>query len=376
MKFTIDRNKFINHLNHVMRAISSKTTIPILTGIKLELSTEGLILTGSNSDISIKSTVIKDTELQIQSEGNIVLPARFFSEIVKKLPESIFTFEVKENLQTVIKSGSSEFLINGLDADNYPRLPQVSKNLQFELNGKMLRNLINQTNFAVSTQESRPILTGVHFVISNSQVKAVATDSHRLSQRILQIENGPDNILDFIIPGKSLTELSRILSDVDDNIQIQMSENQILFTIGNLSFYSRLLEGTYPETDRLLPDSSTTDITFNSSKIFSALERASLLTHESRNNVVRLVINPELHQVVLYGNSPEVGNVEEILNVDTLVGESLEISFNPDYLKSALRAFKTDQITMKFTQPLRPFTVVPKENDGQFVQLITPVRTF
>ncbi|WP_056974184.1 DNA polymerase III subunit beta [Holzapfeliella floricola] len=376
MKFTIDRNKFINHLNHVMRAISSKTTIPILTGIKLELSTEGLILTGSNSDISIKSTVIKDTELQIQSEGNIVLPARFFSEIVKKLPESIFTFEVKENLQTVIKSGSSEFLINGLDADNYPRLPQVSKNLQFELNGKMLRNLINQTNFAVSTQESRPILTGVHFVISNNQVKAVATDSHRLSQRILQIENGPDNILDFIIPGKSLTELSRILSDVDDNIQIQMSENQILFTIGNLSFYSRLLEGTYPETDRLLPDSSTTDITFNSSKIFSALERASLLTHESRNNVVRLVINPELHQVVLYGNSPEVGNVEEILNVDTLVGESLEISFNPDYLKSALRAFKTDQITMKFTQPLRPFTVVPKENDGQFVQLITPVRTF
>ncbi|MGX4644457.1 DNA polymerase III subunit beta [Holzapfeliella sp. JNUCC 80] len=376
MKFTIDRNKFINHLNHVMRAISSKTTIPILTGIKLELSQDGLILTGSNSDISIKSTMIKDTELQIQSEGNIVLPARFFSEIVKKLPESIFTFEVKENLQTVIKSGSSEFLINGLDADNYPRLPQVSKDLQFELNGKLLRNLINQTNFAVSTQESRPILTGVHFVISNEQVKAVATDSHRLSQRILKIENGPENVLDFIIPGKSLTELSRILSDVDDNIQIQMSENQILFTIGHLSFYSRLLEGTYPETDRLLPDSSTTDITFDSSKIFSALERASLLTHESRNNVVRLVINPELHQVVLYGNSPEVGNVEEILNVETLVGESLEISFNPDYLKSALRAFKTDQITMKFTQPLRPFTVVPKENDGQFVQLITPVRTF
>ncbi|MGX4762952.1 DNA polymerase III subunit beta [Holzapfeliella sp. JNUCC 72] len=376
MKFTIDRNKFINHLNHVMRAISSKTTIPILTGIKLELSQDGLILTGSNSDISIKSTMIKDTELQIQSEGNIVLPARFFSEIVKKLPESIFTFEVKENLQTVIKSGSSEFLINGLDADNYPRLPQVSKDLQFELNGKLLRNLINQTNFAVSTQESRPILTGVHFVISNEQVKAVATDSHRLSQRILKIENGPENVLDFIIPGKSLTELSRILSDFDDNIQIQMSENQILFTIGHLSFYSRLLEGTYPETDRLLPDSSTTDITFNSSKIFSALERASLLTHESRNNVVRLVINPELHQVVLYGNSPEVGNVEEILNVETLVGESLEISFNPDYLKSALRAFKTDQITMKFTQPLRPFTVVPKENDGQFVQLITPVRTF
>ncbi|MEJ6347829.1 DNA polymerase III subunit beta [Holzapfeliella sp. He02] len=376
MKFTIDRNKFINHLNHVMRAISSKTTIPILTGIKLDLSQEGLILTGSNSDISIKSTMIKDNELQIQSEGSIVLPARFFSEIVKKLPEAIFTFEVKENLQTVIKSGSSEFLINGLDADNYPRLPQVSKDLQFELNGKTLRNLINQTNFAVSTQESRPILTGVHFVISNEQVKAVATDSHRLSQRILKIENGPDTILDFIIPGKSLTELSRILSDVDDNIQIQMSENQILFTIGHLSFYSRLLEGTYPETDRLLPDSSTTDITFNSSKIFSALERASLLTHESRNNVVRLVINPELHQVVLYGNSPEVGNVEEILNVETLVGESLEISFNPDYLKSALRAFKTDQITMKFTQPLRPFTVVPKENDGQFVQLITPVRTF
>lgn len=376
MKFIINRNVFLENLNNVMRAISSRTTIPILTGIKLDLSELELVLTGSDTDISIQIKLAASDDLRIESAGSIVLPARFFSEIVKKLPGKEFSFEVTENFQTLIKSENSEFTINGLDANNYPRLPEVQNDDNFALGGKVIRELINQTTFAVAVQESRPILTGVHFAFAKNTLKAVATDSHRLAQREIELTDGPTGEMNLIIPGKSLTELSRIIGDTNPAINVKSGDNQILFEIDNISFYSRLLEGNYPDTDRLLPDTSTTDVTFNISTLANSLDRASLLTHESRNNVVKLSIDPANSTVVIHGNSPEIGNVEENISAKNISGEELEISFNPDYLRDALRASITDEVVMKFTQPLRPFTVVPNQEDLNFVQLITPVRTF
>ena len=190
MKFTITRSTFLKTLNDVSRAISTKTTIPILTGLKIVLNDTGLVLTGSDADISIESTINaadESNDLQIGSTGEIVLPARFFSEIVKRLPESTMTVEVKDNFQTVITSGASEFTIRGEDANNYPRLPEITADEALTVPADVLRQLINQTVIAVSTQESRPILTGVHLTITGDQLVAVATDSHRLSQRTLTL---------------------------------------------------------------------------------------------------------------------------------------------------------------------------------------------
>lgn len=376
MKFTVNRNLFLDNLNNVMRAISSRTTIPILSGIKLDLSDDELIMTGSNTDISIEIKIPVNEDLTVASTGSIVLPARFFSEIIKKLPGNDFSFEVKESLQTQIKSENSEFTINGLDANNYPRLPEIGSASTFKLSGKTLRNIINETNFAVATQESRPILTGVRFVFAPDRIKAVATDSHRLSQRELALKQGPKTKADLIIPGKNLTELARIIGETDPEITVNSGANQVLFQIGNLSFYSRLLEGTYPDTDRLLPTESTTTVTFNLQALSHALDRASLLTHAGRNNVVKLTLDADKQSIKLQGNSPEIGNVEEEIAFKKLSGDNLEISFNPDYLQAALRASVTDDVIMKFTQPLRPFTVLPGKDDVKFVQLITPVRTF
>ena len=183
MKFTINRNLFIENLNNVMRAISSRATIPILSGIKLDLSEDQLVLTGSDTDISIEIKIPVSEDLQVESTGSIVLPARFFSEIVKRLPGKDFSFEVKESFQTKITSENSEFTINGLDANNYPRLPEISDETSFTIAGKILREIINETQFAVATQESRLVLSGVHFTFSPDEIKAVATDSHRLSER-------------------------------------------------------------------------------------------------------------------------------------------------------------------------------------------------
>lgn len=379
MKFTINRNQFINQINNVQRAISSKTTIPILTGMKLVATQQGLIVTGSNVDISVQNLIAQDNEdneLEIASLGSIVLPARFFNEIIKKLPGEKFTLEIIENNQTLITSGNSEFTLNGLDANNYPHLPEVENNDQLTIAAEILHQLVNETVFSASTQENRPILTGLHLKITGNELLAVATDSHRLAQRKVTINNQSQNNYDIVIPAKSLVELVRSFRDSEQDVKISISENQILFEFAQTLFYSRLLEGNYPATDRLIPQESSTQLEFEAKTLLDSVERASLLAHAGRNNVVRLVIENATKKATIYGNSPEVGTVEEDLQPLSLTGEDLEIAFNPDYLKDALRALGDTRIRLEFTAPLHPFTLKPTSDVENFIQLITPVRTF
>lgn len=379
MKFTIKRNAFIKKLTDVQRAISSKTAIEILTGLKITVTENSITLTGSDSDISIENEISTDDsnyELLIDEPGSIVLPARFFSEIIKRLPESTFTIEVNEHFQATITSGQTEYQVNGVDADNYPHLPEIDTNEQLTIPADIMKQVINQTVIAVSTQESRPLLTGVHLTIKNGELHAVATDSHRLSQRKVKLSGSEDIDYDIIVPGRSLVELSRMIADSTGSLEIQIAENQILFNFDNTAFYSRLLEGMYPDTDRLIPQSSETEIELNAVSLLHAIERASLLSHEGRNNVVKLSLNSENQTAVLSSNSPEVGNIEEELQFDKLTGNDIEISFNPDYMKAALQAFGQAEVKLSLTLPLRPFTLMPTEDSEDFIQLITPVRTY
>ena len=380
MKFTINRSAFLNSLADVQRAISSKTTIPILTGVKIIASQEGLTLTGSDSDISIEAFIpVEDdkNQLHIEKTGGIILQARFFNEIVRKLPDDKMTIEILDHFQTLITSASASFTINGLDANNYPHLPVIDSNESFILNVNLFKQVISQTVIATSTHESRPILTGVNIVIENQTLSAVATDSHRLSQRIIPLtmsEEQAQKKYKIIIPGKSLTELSKILEEDAETAEMMITENQVLFKTENLYFYTRLLEGIYPETQRLIPETSSTSVVFNANSLLGSIGRASLLSHEGKNNVVKLSVSKD--KVEISGNSPEIGNVQEEINFQSFKGEEIELSFNPDYMKDALRTFGQSDILIKFTSPIRPFVIVPSEDGKEFVQLITPVRTF
>ena len=379
MKFTINRPAFINQLNNVLRAISSKTTIPILTGLKMVVTDHSVILTGSDADITIESTLDASNSsygLSIEEPGAIVLPARFFNEVIKKLPDKQATIEVFNGLQVRITSGTAEFTINGQDANNYPHLPEVESENTVELASDMLREVIDQTRIAVSKQESRPILTGIHVTLNNGILTAVATDSHRLAQRKVELLETADRNFDIVLPGASMTELAKMIADEKDGVKMQITENQALFIFGNTHFYSRLLEGNYPETSRLIPESSDTRLEITASDLLASIERASLLSHESRNNVVKLSVNPENKIATVSGTSADVGNVEEEINADQIVGNPLEISFNPDYMRDALKSFGQAKILISFTTALRPFTLVPTEEKANFVQLITPVRTY
>ncbi|ACA81835.1 DNA polymerase III subunit beta [Leuconostoc citreum] len=377
MQFSINRQAFIKSLNDVARAISSRTTIPILTNIKIVLSEDELILTGSNSDISIETRIEQsDTtaQLVIKEKGGITLPATFFANIVKNLPADDLMLAV-DGLRANITSGASAFTINGQDVRNYPQLPEMDDVQSLSVSAAQLIDIISQTKISASTQESRPILTGIHLALNGNDVKAVTTDSHRLSQRIVTLTGTEAHVsADVIIPAKSFNELQSLLEG-QDRVDIKLSANQAVFDLGHTTFYSRLLEGNYPETDRLIPTESTTELTMDAGALLGAINRASLLSHESRNNVVQLTLKAGV--ATLTGTSQEVGQVQEELVTKSVAGEDLEISFNPDYVRDALRVFSGKPVDVKFTSNLRPFTLTPAgETDNKQLQLITPVRTF
>ena len=376
INFSINKTLFLQALNTTKRAISSKNAIPILSTIKIDVTPEGIALSGSNGQISIENFIsIKDENagLLVTSPGSILLEATFFINVVSSLPDVTLDFKEIEQKQVLLTSGKSEITLKGKDADQYPRIQEIAASNPLILETKLLKQLITETAFAASVQESRPILTGVHFVLSDhTELKTVATDSHRMSQKVITLEKNGDNF-DVVIPSRSLREFTSVFSDDIETVEVYFANNQILFRSEHISFYTRLLEGNYPDTDRLIPTEFNTEATFNVANLRFAMERARLLSNATQNGTVKLefkngVVSSHVH-------SPEVGRVNEEIDTSSVSGEDLSISFNPTYLIEALKAIDSEQVIIRFISSVRPFTLVPEGKEQGFIQLITPVRT-
>ena len=376
INFSINKNLFLQALNTTKRAISLKNAIPILSTVKIDVTNEGITLIGSNGQISIENFISIKNEnagLLVTSSGSILLEATFFINVVSSLPDVTLDFKEIEQKQIVLTSGKSETTLKGKDADQYPRIQEISASSPLVLETSVLKNIINETAFAASTQESRPILTGVHFVLTeNKNLKTVATDSHRMSQKKIVLEKNGDNF-DVVIPSRSLREFSAVFTDDIETVEIYFTNNQLLFRSENISFYTRLLEGNYPDTDRLIPTEFTSVVTFDNHNLRYAMERARLLSNATQNGTVKLEIINDV--VSAHVNSPEVGRVNEEIDTESISGQDLTISFNPTYLIDSLKAINSEKVTISFISAVRPFTVVPNEDTENFIQLITPVRT-
>lgn len=376
INFSINKNLFLQALNTTKRAISHKNAIPILSTVKIDVTSEGITLIGSNGQISIENFISIKNEnagLLITSSGSILLEATFFINVVSSLPDITFDFKEIEQKQIVLTSGKSEITLKGKDADQYPRIQEISVSTPLVLETSVLKKIINETAFAASIQESRPILTGVHFVLTeNKNLKTVATDSHRMSQKKIILEENGDNF-DVVIPSRSLREFSAVFTDDIETVEIYFTNNQLLFRSENISFYTRLLEGNYPDTDRLIPTEFTSVITFDKNNLRYAMERARLLSNATQNGTVKLeIINGVVSAHV---NSPEVGRVNEEIDIESISGQDLTISFNPTYLIDSLKAIDSEKATISFISAVRPFTLLPSDDTENFIQLITPVRT-
>lgn len=380
MHIVINRDRFIQSIQHVTKAISSRTTIPILTGIKLIATSEGLTLTGSDSDISIESFIpLKedgDSFVEVKHEGGIVLQAKVFPDIIKKLPADEVEMIVNEQFMTTLRSGTAVFHLNGFDPDEYPRLPQLDESDVIQLPQDLLKEIIKQTSFAVSTQETRPVLTGVNFELEEEELICTATDSHRLAMRKANVEKNEQqfSFTNIVIPGKSLDELNKIIEDVNDPIELIVTESQVLFKMKNLLFFSRLLDGKYPVTKNMFPKQSKTDFTIETKVFLQVLERALLLSREGKNNVVNLKTLSD-GMIEITSITPEIGKVTEEIKTLTLNGEELRISFNGKNVIEALRVIHSEEVHIMFTGAMSPFVIRPVEHDKS-LHLFSPVRTY
>lgn len=377
MHFIIDKNQLVYAIQDVSKAVTSKTTIPILTGIKLDVEKNGITLTGSDSDITIQVFIPsseRDHEwIKILKTGKIVLP-KYIIEIVKKLPSNEIEFIMKDQLTVLIKSGLSEFRLNGFDAEEFPVLPQIEEDHSFTIQSQLLKTMIRQTIFAVSTIESRPILTGILWQLDQQSLRFVATDSHRLAIREAQVEGLSDLAFhNIVIPGKSLTELNKILTDDQTPVEMVVTDNQILIKQGYVLFLSRLLDGTYPDISRIIPNQEKTKLRLKTKDILDAIERASLISKDLKNNVVKLM-TLENQMLEISSISSEIGKVTEQIRSEEMIGESVKISFNARYTIEALRSIDSEEVMIEFTGALSPFIIKPVDQD-KTLHLILPVRT-
>lgn len=378
MKFQIKKKYLLNSIQAVSNAISSRTVIPILTGMKIDVVQSKIILTGSNSDITIQSHIpiqVDDEEIISDIEpGSIVLPVPHFPEIIKKLPEELVTITVEENFKTVITSGKAVFTLYGQSSSEYPQIKIDEGEKQLNLKCKDLKTLIRQTVFAVSPMETRPILTGVNVTIEDKLLTFTATDSHRLALRSFPIERHQLETTNVVIPGKSLQELNKIFDDNDETIHMEILNNQVLFYTENIYFLSRLLSGNYPETARLIPTESKTTLDVFTKDLVHTIERAALLSSRDQNNVIRLDTIDQ-NSIEISSNSPEIGNVKEQLGAISIKGEELKISFSSRYMLDTLRTIDSERVQINFTGAMRPFVIKTPEEEN-ILQLILPVRTY
>ncbi len=379
MKLTILKDSLNEAIQHVSKAISSRTTIPILSGIKMEARSTGLTLTASDTDISIQSFIPMEkndkTIITLDKPGSVVLPAKFFVEIIRKLPSAHVELFVQDQFHTTIKSGASEIQLVGLDPEEYPILPQLEEDRIFSMNGILLKSMIRQTVFAVSTNESTPILTGVLWNLENGIIKFVGTDRHRLASSEATI-NSTNNlkIENLVVSGKTLNELSKIIPDNGMMIDIVATENQILFKMDNVLFYSRILDGTYPDTSKIISQAFKTELVVNTKGITEAIDRAYILSREEKTNIVKLVTTGD-QSVEISSSSNELGKVKEQIEAEQLEGDELRISFNSKYMLDALKVIDSENIHIGFAGIMSPIIIRPVDETRKMLHLILPYRT-
>jgi len=367
MKFTCDKTMLINNINIVSKAVSSRTTLPILECILLSADKNGLKMTGNDLEMGIETSYI---EAEVITEGIIAIEARLFSEIIKRLPDDGWVIiEVMDDNLVLIKCGKSEFKIMGLSGEEFPVIPNVERNNEYKINGLMLREMIRQTIFAVSMDESKPVLTGELFEIDENSLKLVAVDGFRVAFRSLALDgDNPD--ISVVVPGKTLNEISKILPTGDeDTVSVCFTDKHMLIQMDECMVVSRLLDGEFLKYRQILEADTSTSVKIDPSEFLRALERASLISKETKKNPVKLDIERDIIKI---SSNTETGTSYDELTVET-TGEGLSIAFNPKYLIDALKSIDEDATYMHFTTALSPCIITGEEGCG-YKYLVLPLR--
>ena len=323
MKWSIEKNILLEALNDVTRALTQRTTIPVLNGIVFEINKEGISLLASDSELSIKVNIKENNINYKEGEGKVIIQSKSFVEMIKKMPTDIINFEVEDDLKIKIYSETNQYRLNGYNPIDYPNINMEANEKVIILKASMLKEVINQTSYALSNQEVRPLLTGLNLKINGDILECIATDSYRLAKKNIRLDNIIEDSINIVIPGKSIVELEKILCDDEENVEMYIFKNKILFKYKNIFLQSNLLEGAYPETNHFIPSDFAYMINLNLQDFYDAVDRAALLAENKEKNIIKVHI--EGKNMVITSASNELGNAEEKLIIDSNNKESLNI---------------------------------------------------
>ena len=375
MKFTIKKEILLDALIKVSKAISTKNLIPVLGGIKFELKKKKLTLTASDNDITIQTVIenISDDEFKIDNEGSIIISGKYILDIVRKLPDEFINIEVVDELKILIYTENSEFNLNGISENEYPNIGLEESKKKIDLKAGVLKAIVNQTAFATSNEESKPVLTGINFNIVGNILECNATDSYRLSRKVVTLEKESDENYNIVIPSRNLVEFTKILGDDEDIVELHIFNNKILFKNGTLKFESRLINGAYPNTSNLLPEDSMLVVSTNLYDFYNVIDRVSILTSDKEKNIVTLETDGDT--LILRSSSVEIGRVEEKMKITKNNKENIKISFSAKYMMEALKSFSTETVDLHFVGEIKPI-LIKSEEDDTLTQLVLPIRTY
>jgi DNA polymerase-3 subunit beta len=368
MRIICEKEKILKGINSVINGVASKTTMPILEGILIQTNDNELKLTSYDLEIGIEYVL----EAQIEEQGNTVVNAIMFSEIIKRLPSAEIKLSINENNLLEIECEGSLYKLATMNPDEFPELPKINIDNSIEIEQTTLKNMIRKTIFAVSNEENRPIFTGCLFETKENKLNVVAVDGYRLAIKSKNIDKIA-NDFNSVIPGKTLNEVNKIISDSFDTIKIGISRNQALFEMENCKIVTRLLDGEFLNYSNTIPKNWETRIRVNKNNIQNCFERILLISSSSieKEKKYPVKINIEVGKVTI-SCANQTGDAKEEIFVET-EGKELEIGFNPRFFLDALKAIDDEEVYIEFGTNRSPCIIKPVE-DGDYIYMILPIK--
>jgi DNA polymerase-3 subunit beta len=363
MKLALKKESFLQGLQTVQNIVSNRTTLPVLSNVLIRTLDGKISLATTDLDTGIRTEI----EATVEKAGSITLPARKLFGIIKELPAQEFTLEVDSKQSATIRAGSAFFRIMGLPEEEFPPFPQTQSPHNYKMDQKALREMLQQVGYAMSTDESRYVLNGAFLSFKNNKLTVVATDGRRLALIEQELEFPKTSEMDIILPTKAVNELQRILSE-EGTVTITVSNNQILFNVGQTQLVSKLIEGNYPNYRQVIPNETKERVTLEREIFLNAVRRVALLSSE-KSNSVKLAFSK--NNLDITANTPDVGEAKESIPVN-YKGKEFVIAFNPDYLSDPLRSLETDEVFIDLTDELSPGVI---RHQKPFLYVLMPMRT-
>ena len=363
MKFSCEKAILLSAINTASRAVSSKSSIPALEGLLLQ-GEDTLTVSGYNMQTGIRTKV----DAEVTQGGTLVVNARLFGDIIRRMPDDVIVFDADEKLNVQLSSGDTRFEITALSADDYPELPEVEDEYNFSIPQKTLKAMINQTIFAVSTNEARPVHTGSLFEIEGDTLTVVSVDGFRLALRREKIT--PAQPFRFVAPGGALSETEKICQDSDDEAVITMGNRHLLFAIGGTELICRRLEGEFLDYRSAIPRSNPVVLTVEAKALITAVDRVSVVISDKMKSPVRCRFENDCVTLNAKTGSGEARDVCRLSGN----GDGLEIGFNNRYLLEALRFAPAERLRLEMNTGISPAILVPTEGEEDFLYMVLPVR--